>query len=110
MAGYRSSDRSRYLSAWSRVQVAGNIQEGSEFVKIPFGKPFIAGRELEYIARAVMNGSIAGDGAYTKLCQAWLQSRLGTPCALLTHSCTAALEMAAILLDVKPGDEIIMPS
>jgi len=77
---------------------------------IPFGKPFIVGKELFYIAQAVMNGSIAGDGEFTRRCQEWLESNLGTPKALLTTSCTTALEMAAILADIGPGDEVIMPS
>ncbi|WP_460423477.1 dTDP-4-amino-4,6-dideoxygalactose transaminase [Pseudomonas sp. ZL2] len=78
--------------------------------KIPFGKPFVVGKELFYIAQAVMNGSLAGDGQFTEQCHKWLEHHLGCPKALLTHSCTAALEMAAILADVGPGDEVIMPS
>ena len=79
--------------------------------KIPFNKPFIVGRELYYISQAVIeNRHTAGDGTFTKKCQAWLEERLGCRKALLTHSCTAALDMAAMLADIKPGDEIIMPS
>jgi len=79
--------------------------------KIPFNKPFIAGKELFYIAQAVIeNNHTAGDGPFTKKCQAWLEERLGCRKVLLTHSCTAALEMSAILADIEPGDEIIMPS
>ncbi len=77
---------------------------------IPFGKPFIVGKELFYIAQAVMNGSIAGDGAFTRRCQEWLETHLACHKALLTTSCTTALEMAAILADIGPGDEVIMPS
>ena len=77
---------------------------------IPFNKPFVVGKELFYIAQAVMNGGIAGDGHFSRLCHQWLESNLGCHKALLTHSCTAALEMAAILADVGPGDEVIMPS
>lgn len=78
---------------------------------IPFNKPFIVGKELFYIAHAVLvEARLAGDGAYTEKCQRWLEQRLGCVRALLTHSCTAALEMAAILCDFGPGDEIIMPS
>lgn len=77
---------------------------------IPFGKPFIVGKELFYIAQAVMNGSIAGDGEFTRRCQHWLETNLHTPKALLTTSCTTALEMSAILADIGPGDEVIMPS
>jgi len=80
-------------------------------MKIPFNRPFIAGKELSYIAQAVLVESrLAGDGAFTKKCHAWLEQRLGCLRALLTHSCTAALEMAAILCDIGPGDEVIMPS
>lgn len=78
--------------------------------KIPFCKPFIIGKELFYMAQAVMSGSISGDGAFTKRCHNWLETELKCGKALLTHSCTAALEMAAILIDVAPGDEVIMPS
>lgn len=70
----------------------------------------MTGQELEYIAEAHANGMLAGDGPFTKRCHAWLEARTGANKALLTHSCTAALEMAAILLDIRPGDEVIMPS
>lgn len=76
----------------------------------PFNKPFIIGPELDYIADAVARGHLSGDGHYTRLCHQWLEQNLGARRALLTHSCTAALEMAAILCDIKPGDEVIMPS
>lgn len=78
--------------------------------RIPFNRPFIAGRELYNIARAVVSGHLAGDGTFTKQCHAWLEKHLRCANALLTHSCTAALEMAAILCDVGMGDEVIMPS
>lgn len=78
---------------------------------IPFNRPYIAGKELDYIARAVNeNRRISGDGPFTGKCQTWLEKTLGAKKALLTHSCTAALEMAAILCDIGPGDEVIMPS
>ena len=77
---------------------------------IPFNKPFMTGRELWYIAQAHTNGHLSGDGMFTKKCHAWLEAHTGAHKALLTHSCTAALEMAAILADIRPGDEIIMPS
>jgi len=77
---------------------------------IPFNKPFMTGRELAYIADAHARGHLAGNGAYSKRCSAWLEQRIGSRRALLTHSCTAALEMAAILAEVGPGDEVIMPS
>ena len=78
--------------------------------KIPFGKPTTVGRELEYIAEAIHNGTISGGGPFTRRCEAWLERALPARRALLAHSCTAALEMAAILSGVGPGDEVIMPS
>lgn len=77
---------------------------------IPFNKPFLCGTELGFIAQAHGKGQLAGDGIFTQLCQGWLEQRSGCSKALLTHSCTAALEIAAILADIKPGDEVIMPS
>lgn len=79
-------------------------------MKIPFNKPYMSGKELFYIAEAHFNNMLAGDGPFTKRCHGWLEARTGTEKALLTHSCTAALEMAALLLDLQPGDEVIMPS
>lgn len=70
----------------------------------------MTGRELWYIAQAHTNGHLSGDGPFTKQCHGWLETRTGTRRALLTHSCTAALEMAALLADLQPGDEVIMPS
>jgi len=70
----------------------------------------MTGRELPYISEAHSNGHLAGDGAFTKKCHTWLREKSGSLEALLTHSCTAALEMSAILADVCPGDEVIMPS
>jgi dTDP-4-amino-4,6-dideoxygalactose transaminase len=77
---------------------------------IPFNKPYMTGRELQYIALAHANGHLSGDGGFTKKCHAWLEARTGAHRALLTHSCTAALEMTAILADIQSGDEVIMPS
>ena len=78
--------------------------------QVPFNKPFLTGRELEYIRQAHENMHLSGDGPFTKRCQAWLERSIGCRKALLTHSCTGALEMAAILAVTEPGDEIIMPS
>lgn len=78
--------------------------------RIPFNWPHMTGKELYYISEAHSNGCLAGDGSFTKRCHGWLEGRTGCSKALLTHSCTAALEMAALLLDIQPGDEIIMPS
>ncbi len=77
---------------------------------IPFNKPYMNGKELYYIAQAHANGHLSGDGPFTKRCNAWLEAQTGTRKAMLTHSGTAALEMAAILADIQPGDEVIMPS
>jgi len=77
---------------------------------IPFNVPPYTGNEEKYILDAVRSGKLAGDGDYTKRCHAWFERELGCPKTLLTPSCTHALEMAAILIDVQPGDEIIMPS
>lgn len=77
---------------------------------IPFNKPHMTGKELWYVAQAHANGHLAGDGAFSKQCGTWLEQRTGARRALLTHSCTAALEMAAMLADIGPGDEVIMPS
>ena len=77
---------------------------------IPFNKPFMTGRELEYVQRAYENGHLAGQGEFAGRCSQWLEDRIGCSRALLTHSCTAALEMSAILSEVRPGDEVIMPS
>ncbi len=77
---------------------------------IPFNKPFIAGKELHYIAQAVTLGNIAGDGHFTRACSRMMEQRFGIRKILLTPSCTAALEMAAMLCELGPGDEVIMPS
>lgn len=77
---------------------------------IPFNKPYMTGKELWHIAQAHTAGHLAGDGIFTKRCSQWLEQHIGCDKALLTHSCTAALEMAAILADVGVGDEVIMPS
>lgn len=78
--------------------------------KIQFNRPHMTGKELYYIAEAKFGNMLAGDGPFTKRCHNWLEQNSGCSKALLTHSCTAALEMAALLLDIQPGDEIIMPS
>jgi len=82
----------------------------TELKKIPFNRPFIVGRELFYIAQAVVGGHLAGDGKFTRQCNRWMEQRFGASHAMLTNSCTAALEICALLADVKPGDEVIMPS
>jgi len=79
-------------------------------MQISFNKPFMTGNELFYIEQAHNNLQLSGNGPFTTKCQAWLETQTGCSKALLTHSCTAALEMAAILADIHPGDEVIMPS
>ena len=77
---------------------------------IPFNKPYLHGRELVYIAQAVASGKISGDGMFTRKCHEFFEEKYGFKKALLTTSCTDALEMAAILLNIQPGDEVILPS
>jgi dTDP-4-amino-4,6-dideoxygalactose transaminase len=78
-------------------------------LKVDFNRPAILGNELEYMKQAIENGHISGDGPFTKKCHAFLEQQFGVPKALLTTSCTHALEMAAILLNIQPGDEVIIP-
>nr|WP_113866056.1 dTDP-4-amino-4,6-dideoxygalactose transaminase [Brenneria salicis]NMN90148.1 dTDP-4-amino-4,6-dideoxygalactose transaminase [Brenneria salicis ATCC 15712 = DSM 30166]RBP63232.1 dTDP-4-amino-4,6-dideoxygalactose transaminase [Brenneria salicis ATCC 15712 = DSM 30166]RLM30873.1 dTDP-4-amino-4,6-dideoxygalactose transaminase [Brenneria salicis ATCC 15712 = DSM 30166] len=77
---------------------------------IPFNAPPVVGTELDYMQAAMSSGKLCGDGGFTRRCQQWLEHYSGSKKVLLTPSCTASLEMAAILLDIKPGDEVIMPS
>jgi dTDP-4-amino-4,6-dideoxygalactose transaminase len=78
--------------------------------ELPFNRPHTTGNELAYVARAIAGGHLSGNGPFTRECCSWLEAQTGAHHALLTHSCTAALEMAAILAGVGPGDEVIMPS
>ncbi len=78
--------------------------------EIQFNRPYMTGKELYYIAEAKFGNMLAGDGPFTKRCHQWIEENTGCAKALLTHSCTAALEMTALLLDIQPGDEVIMPS
>jgi dTDP-4-amino-4,6-dideoxygalactose transaminase len=77
---------------------------------IPFNQPHSTGKEMVYAAEAQRNHHLSGDGAFTKRCHQWIEERTGCAKALLTHSCTSALDMAALLLDIKSGDEVILPS
>jgi len=77
---------------------------------IPFNKPYLTGKETDYIHNAVESGKLSGNGKYTKLCQTFFENKYNFKKCLLTTSCTDALEMAAILLNIKEGDEVIMPS
>lgn len=78
--------------------------------KIPFIRPHLTGHEMDNIGQALASGQMVGDGPFTKKCEAYLRESTGTRQALLTHSCTAALELSALLLDLQPGDEVIMPT
>lgn len=79
-------------------------------MSIPFNKPHLSGKETHYVYLAVSNGKLSGNGEFTKRCQHYLENRYGFKKCLLTTSCTDALEMAAILCDIQPGDEVIVPS
>jgi dTDP-4-amino-4,6-dideoxygalactose transaminase len=79
-------------------------------IVIPFNKPYLTGKEMHYMYQAVYSGKISGNGLFTKKCQAFFENKYGFKKALLTTSCTDALEMCAILADIKPGDEVIVPS
>src|ERR1700737_2963967 len=78
--------------------------------EIPFNRPCLSGNEYRYIAEALERGHISGDGAFTRKCHVLLEHALGVPKVLLTTSCTHALELCALLLDIRPGDEVIVPS
>lgn len=93
--------------------MASAVETQRNFVQkmpVPFNIAPLTGQELEFIADALQQRHLSGDGRYTKLCQQWLQESVGSPFARLVHSCTAALEMAAILAGIDVGDEVIMPS
>jgi len=79
-------------------------------LRIPFNRPFAVGKEFDYIQQAIDNMHLSGDGLFTEKCHALLEQTLGVPKVLLTTSCTDALEIAALLLDIQPGDEVIVPS
>src|SRR2546430_15852840 len=79
-------------------------------LRIPFNKAGLTGNEWKYVSEAIANGHISGDGLFTKKCHKLLETLLETPKVLLTPSCTHALEMAALLLNIEPGDEVIVPA
>ena len=78
--------------------------------RIPFNKPFIIGKELYYISQCVLQGQTSGDGPYSKLCERTIGELIGARHVLLTTSCTSALHIAALLCDIEPGDEVVMPA
>ena len=86
------------------------LTTGTDRQLIPFNRPTASGREADYIAQALSAGHLSGDGAFTRHCSKLLEQETGAAKALLTTSCTHALEMAALLLDLRPGDEVIVPS
>ena len=92
------------------VSDRGALTKKDSAAIIPFNQPFFSGREFEFIQEAIGNWRLSGDGIFTQKCHAFLENELGVAKALLTTSCTHALEMAALLLDIKPGDEVIVPS
>src|SRR5205814_874835 len=101
-------DRAATSAAVQRYRPRGTPMTESAH-EIPFNRAGTTGRELESIAEAIGCAHLAADGPFTANCRAWLEEHLGCPMALLVHSCTAALELSALLLDVGPGDEVIMP-
>ena len=86
------------------------INKKSKMNNIPFNKPYLTGKEAHYMYQAVYTGKLSGNGVFTKKCQKFFEDRYGFKKAILTTSGTDALEMAAILCDVRPGDEVIVPS
>jgi dTDP-4-amino-4,6-dideoxygalactose transaminase len=95
---------------FDRELLTGNGPEQVTIEPIPFNRPYASGKELVYAAEALRNLHLSGDGPFTRRCHQWIEQRTGCAKALLTHSCTSALDMAALLLDIKSGDEIILPS
>lgn len=79
-------------------------------IRIPFNRPYVTGNEINYVSESIKRSHLSGNGFFTKKCQAWLNEHMGSKSAMLVHSGTAALELAALLVDIKPGDEVIMPS
>jgi dTDP-4-amino-4,6-dideoxygalactose transaminase len=92
------------------MSAGGRAAPEHDGTRIPFNRPALAGREIEYLADAVGRGHLSGDGFYTRRCHELLEEILGVPRVLLTTSCTHALEMAALLLEIGPGDEVIVPA
>lgn len=104
------ANKLRLASHQTRGSSISSLVEVHVAYRIPFNRPFVVGKELFYIASAVTNGQIAADGIYIKRCSRFLEQRFATQRALMTPSCTAALEMATMLVGLGPGDEVIVPS
>lgn len=100
----------RYLAETAMANKQTVTPVATPSLRIPFNQPHMTGKELFYIADAHLHGRLAGDGPYTRRCHKLLEEKCQTSRALLTHSCTAALEMQSLLLNIAPGDEVIMPS
>jgi dTDP-4-amino-4,6-dideoxygalactose transaminase len=98
------------LCAMNSVLIFYICVQAMIMMPIPFNKPFFTGKEVQYIIEAVQSGKISGNGNFTKKCQSFFEEHSGFKKCLLTNSCTDALEMAAILINIKEGDEVIMPS
>jgi dTDP-4-amino-4,6-dideoxygalactose transaminase len=94
----------------SPPQASRTVPGNSPAYRIPFNKPCLTGSEMLYVANAIILGHSAGDGSYSRACHTFLERELGVAKALLTTSCTHALELAALLLEIQPGDEVIVPS
>src|SRR5690242_7788176 len=92
-----------------RLPCSGDMAPTTPIWKVPFGRISLLGRESQYVAEVIAGGTLGSDGAFTRRCEALLAESLGTPRALLTTSCTHALEIAALLLGLQPGDEVILP-
>lgn len=104
---------SRVVKGWFDHDTGHSDQElnlSSEIKSLPFNRPSLVGREIALILEAIERGQLSGDGHFTHLCNTLIAEHAGVPAALLTHSGTAALEMAAMLCDLRPGDEVVMPS
>src|SRR6266480_2672186 len=106
VVGKEFGRRDRQIQTLKKSALKGQTNS----LHIPFNRPFFSGNELEFIQQAIKNSKLSGDGIFTKRCHDLLASVLGVSKALLTTSCTHALEMAALLLDIEPGDEVIVPS
>jgi dTDP-4-amino-4,6-dideoxygalactose transaminase len=92
------------------IFIISGYPDPENIMKIPFNKPYLTGKEGHYIYQAVLSGKISGDGVFTKKCHAFFEKKFGFKKTLLTTSCTDALEMAALLINIQPGDEVILPS
>lgn len=94
----------------TEITEAATAVEDAALASIPFNRPYATGDEFGYISEAIANGHLSGNGPFTQRCSHWLEKQLGCVRALLTFSCTAALEMAMLVAEIGPGDEVIMPS